>query len=225
MGILLKSISKSLGNPPQKILKDISFEIADGEYVSLTGRSGSGKSTLLYVMSDLDRVSEGHVVIDGKDTTNMKHEEIHEFRNRMMGFIFQFHYLLSELTGLENVLMPTYKFKENLIRRKRAQELLEMVGLGSRMHHLPREMSGGEQQRVAIARSLIMNPKYLFADEPTGALDTVNAEAVIDLLEKFNREEKTTVIMVTHDPDFAERARRKIVLSDGRLIRDSSKEF
>ncbi len=218
MGIALRNVSKTLGEPPQKILKNIELEIQDGEYVSLTGRSGSGKSTLLYVMSDLDRVTEGQVFIDGKDTTIMTHAETHEFRNRMMGFIFQFHYLLPELTGLENVLMPTYKFKEQISRKKRALELMEMVGLEQRMHHLPREMSGGEQQRVAIARSLIMNPRYLFADEPTGSLDTVNAEAAIELLEKFNREEKTTVVMVTHDPDFAERARRKIVLSDGRLV-------
>ena len=218
MSIIASHVYKILGDPPQEILKDISLEIKTGEFVSLTGRSGSGKSTLLYVLSNLDFPSRGEIIIDGKNTTKMNEDDLHRFRNQHMGFIFQFHYLLPELTALENVLVPTFKNNERIQRTPRAKEILDLVGLTDRMNSLPRHLSGGEQQRVAIARALIMNPKYLFADEPTGSLDTANAETVMQLLEQFNRTEKTTIVMVTHEPTFAKRAQRQIVLSDGMVI-------
>ncbi len=218
--LIAKNLYKRLGDPPQDILKDINLQVSDGEFLALTGRSGSGKSTLLYILSSLDKASSGSMLIDNSNLNQISDEELHHFRNQSMGFIFQFHYLLPELTALENVLMPTYKFNFQEEKRKRADELLELVGLSHRRHHLPHHLSGGEQQRVAVARALVMNPKYLFADEPTGALDTNNAEAIMQLLGKINREQNTTIVMVTHDPDFAAMAQRQVVLSDGRIISD-----
>jgi putative ABC transport system ATP-binding protein/lipoprotein-releasing system ATP-binding protein len=218
MGLIAKNVGKVFGNPPVRVLSDISLEISDGEFVSLTGRSGAGKSTLLYVLSSLDNASEGKVEIDGSDITQMESEKLYRFRNQRMGFVFQFHYLIAELTAIQNVLMPAMKFNEERKRRKRAEMLLEQFGLANKIDRYPRQLSGGEQQRLAIARSLIMEPKFLFADEPTGALDTVNAETVMKILRDCSREQGMTVIMVTHDPDFSLMADRQIRLADGRLV-------
>lgn len=218
MGIRVNGVSKFLGTPPTRVLDGISFEIHDGDYVSVTGRSGSGKSTLLYLLSTLDAASEGSVEIDGRDVRAMTEAELSRFRNARVGFVFQFNYLLSELTAFENVLLPARKHGEEAARRNRAQELLERFGLGDKGRRLPRQLSGGEQQRVAIARALVMEPGYVFADEPTGSLDTENSETVMKILEQANRDHGTTIVMVTHEADYAARARRRIQLSDGRLV-------
>ena len=221
MGIVAEHLGKAFGNPPARILSDISVSIDDGDFVSLTGRSGAGKSSLLYVLSSLDNPTEGMVTIDGTDIAKMDSKELHAVRNTDIGFVFQFHYLIAELTVLENVLVPALKLHQEVTKRSRAENLIAQFGLTDKLHRYPRQLSGGEMQRVALARAMIMQPKYLFADEPTGALDTINAEAVINILRKVNTEEKTTVIMVTHDPDFAKMTRRQIRMADGRIIEDA----
>ena len=221
MGIVSKHIGVQFGSPPVRVLTDVCLEIEDGEFVSLSGRSGAGKSTLLYVLSSLDNPSEGSVEISGRDITKMNSEELHQFRNQKMGFVFQFHYLIAELTAIQNVLMPAMKCKREIELRPRALALLEQFGLQEKRDRYPRQLSGGEQQRLAIARALIMSPQYLFADEPTGALDTVNAESVMKILQECSTKEKMTVIMVTHDPDFAAMAPRRIVLADGKVVNDN----
>ncbi len=217
MAIVARNLTKSFGQPPTTVLHSMNFEIQDGEFVSLTGRSGSGKSTLLYLLGALDFPSSGTVLVDNQDIMTMPESQLHQLRNTSVGFVFQSHYLLPELTMLENVLMPARKAKRLEALTSRALQLISDFGLAGKEHRLPRQLSGGEQQRVAIARALIMQPKYVFADEPTGALDSINGEIVMSLFEKANRENGTTIILVTHDPQFAERAHRQIKLVDGRL--------
>lgn len=188
MALISKKIFKSIGEPPVKILKDISFEIESGTFVALTGKSGSGKSTLLYILSSLDKATSGNVEIDGHDLSQFTTDELYEFRNKKMGFIFQSHFLISELTALENVILPAKRSTKSKNHQDRAHFLLAQCGLGSLTGRLPRQLSGGEQQRVAIARALMMNPKYLFADEPTGSLDTTNGELVMNLIKNANKE-------------------------------------
>lgn len=221
MSLRCKHVEKAIGDPATHILHDVSFDIDDGEFVSLTGRSGSGKSTLLYLLSSLDQPTSGTVEIDGHRLASMPSEDLHRFRNRHMGFVFQFHYLIDELTALENVLMPARKDKEEERRRERAIHLLSQFGLENKTDRLPRQLSGGEQQRVAIARALIMEPRYLFADEPTGSLDTANAAIVMKIIKEANEQKHTTVILVTHDQNFAKMAPRQIQLIDGRVASDN----
>lgn len=216
MGLVVDHIHKDFGK--QKVLKDINFKIENGEYVSISGRSGSGKSTLLYILSTLDIPTAGDVFLDECNTKKMNDHEIDVFRAKHIGFIFQFHYLIPELTTLENVLLPATNLKVESSKVERAKELLNELEILDQIHKYPSQMSGGQQQRVAIARALIMEPKYIFADEPTGNLDTYNAAKVMDMLDKINRESKTTIVLVTHDPDFAARAKREILLSDGRVV-------
>lgn len=218
----IQQVSKSFGVPPTKVLKEISLDVHRGEFVSLVGRSGSGKSTLMYIVSSLDRPSEGSVLLNGKDVAKMKQEELHDFRNQKIGFVFQFHYLLPELTALENVLMPARKFGLQESRRSYALELLKEFSLAGKEERYPSQLSGGEQQRVAIARALVMEPEFLFADEPTGNLDSENGNTVIKLLQRINREKQTTIVMVTHDPEFARQASRVVQLADGKVIADQS---
>ena len=217
--IKAEDIIKEFGDPPQRILHNISMEIKKGEFVSISGRSGSGKSTLLYIISSLDEPTSGHIHIDGKNVTHMSVDEIHEFRNRHIGFIFQFHYLLPELTALENILLPPRNL--GLLKKygPRANMLLEKLNIPYTRDKLPGQLSGGEQQRVAIARALIMEPRYIFADEPTGNLDTANAEIVMNILKETNKEKGTTIalVTVTHDPDYAAMADREIFLVDGHV--------
>ncbi len=215
--IKVDNVKKAFGEPAIEILHGISFEIPDKSFVSITGRSGSGKSTLLYSMSTLDHPTSGSVYFDGVEISTMNEKDVHEFRNLKMGFIFQFHYLLPELSALENVLMPARRTGQHIARRKRAIDLLTEFGMVEKLDRLPRQLSGGEQQRVAIARSLIQEPKYVFADEPTGNLDSANGEIVMNWLKKATRDSNTTVIYVTHDPDFAALADKKIFLKDGSL--------
>ncbi len=217
MSIRLVNVHQILGTPPNHILKGIDLDIKDGEFVALTGRSGSGKSTLLYVMSSLDKATQGEVFLDEQELRTLPQEKLHRFRNEKMGFVFQFHYLLPELTALDNVLMPVRKYHQTKNYLTKANDLLDTFGLQNQKNRLPRHLSGGEQQRVAIARSLILNPKYLFADEPTGNLDSHNGQKVMEILKKINTEEKTTIVFVTHDPGFASIATRQIHLVDGKI--------
>jgi lipoprotein-releasing system ATP-binding protein len=220
MGIEAKQVEKSFGFPPHRVLKDITLSIPDGEFISISGRSGSGKTTLLYLLSTLDRPTSGVIQMDGKNPYEMNSIELHKLRNRNIGFIFQFHYLLPELTSLENILLPARKQNLHVEKSGEAKRLMDLVGLSTKYDRFPSQMSGGEQQRVAIARALLMKPKYIFADEPTGNLDTYNSLIVMDLLKKIHREEKTTVVLVTHEPDYAAMASRKIELVDGEIKSD-----
>jgi ABC-type lipoprotein export system ATPase subunit len=217
MSLKVNKVTKNFGNPPTKVLQNINFDIQKGEFVSLTGKSGSGKSTLLYILSSLDVPTSGNVLIDGKDLHAMDEISIHQFRNLQMGFVFQFHYLLPELTALENALMPARKTFQEKSLEKKALDLFKEFDLSGKEHKKPSQLSGGEQQRVSIARALIMEPDYLFADEPTGNLDSINGKIVMDLFVKINKSHKTTIIYVTHDEDFADLAKRKIVLKDGQI--------
>ena len=212
------NLTKTFPNSKAPVLKGINLKIENGEFVSLVGRSGSGKSTLLYIISTLDRATSGDVLYDNTNVTNIPKEDIYKLRNKQIGFVFQFHYLIQELSALENVLLPARKANELEARRSLAMSLLKEVGLEGLESRYPAELSGGEQQRVAIARALIMEPTYLFADEPTGNLDSINGLKIIELFEKFNREKGTTIIYVTHDKEFAAKARRQISLVDGTLV-------
>lgn len=214
MSIVARNVGKAIG--PTQVLKDISLEIRDGEFVSLTGRSGAGKSTLLYLLSTLDAASEGAIEIENRTIQRMSASELCRFRNEKMGFVFQFHFLIAELTALENILLPARKYGQELQRKALAESLLERFGLGGKGGRLPRQLSGGEMQRVAIARALVMEPRYLFADEPTGSLDTANGELVMDIIRDAHRG-GMTVVLVTHDPDFAAQAERRIHLVDGKI--------
>ena len=214
--IEVKHLTQSFG--PSVVLHDLNFTVADGDYVSLTGRSGSGKTTLLYCISSLETPSEGEVIFDGVSLRNMDENALHVFRNQAIGFVFQFHYLLPELSALENILMPARKAKKEKQTRVFALDLLERFELSAHMHKRPGELSGGQAQRVAIIRAMAMKPKYLFADEPTGSLDSNNAKIIMDIFDDLNQTEGTTIICVTHDQDFAKAANRNLELFDGRFV-------
>lgn len=218
MGIEVLNLHKNFGTPPVHVLKGINLTINDGDLISIVGRSGSGKSTLLYIISTLDNASSGSIIYDRQAITELDDNAIHLLRNKAIGFVFQFHYLLPELTVLENVLLPAYKLKIQKEKRDYALSLIEEVGLRGKEDRRPGQISGGEQQRVAIARSLLMEPKYLFADEPTGNLDTGNGDMIMSLFHKINQTKKTTIVYVTHDLDYANQALRKIELVDGLLL-------
>lgn len=218
MAIVGEKIIKEFGSPPTAVLKGLDFRIEDGEFVSISGRSGSGKSTLLYIVSTLDLPTRGRVLIDGKDTRTLSSKELHAIRNTQVGFIFQFHYLLPELSALENVLLGPRNLGLQHEKQDYAMHLLDTVGVADQAHKLPGQMSGGQQQRVAIARALIMDPKYIFADEPTGNLDSVNGERVMEILRDVKKSRKTTIALVTHEPDYSKMADREIVLSDGEIV-------
>lgn len=219
MALIMKELTKSFGQPPTQVLKGISGEIQNGEMLSITGRSGSGKSTLLYIMSSLDQPTTGDIQIDNVSFAKMSSQEIHLFRNKQMGFVFQFHHLLPELTALENILMPALKTDSGPERKEFALELLNEFGIGDKGHSLPSQLSGGEQQRVAIARALVMKPPYLFADEPTGNLDSANGLLVMNLFKRINKERGTTIIYVTHDQTFSQMSTRQIYLADGKIVK------
>lgn len=222
--IQCRDIVKSFDDPPLTILKSISFEVEKGEFLSITGRSGSGKSTLLYVTSGLDDITSGEVTIGGKNIHKLDSREIHRMRNITMGFVFQFHYLLPEITALENILMPARKTAREKSRRDYALFLMKEFNIFNCKDKLPAKMSGGELQRTAIARSLIMEPEILFADEPTGNLDSENGNKIMEIFRKVNKELGTTVIMVTHETDYAKKADRVIHLVDGSIASDRRKK-
>ena len=204
------------------VLKGVDFSINSSEIVSIIGKSGSGKSTLLHILGTLDKADKGSVIIDGIDISALDSKEIALFRNSKIGFIFQFHHLLPEFTALENVLIPamiaksTGKSKEN-----RAKELLDYLGLTDRMSHKPNQLSGGEQQRVAVARALINDPSVVFADEPTGNLDSESSEELHQLLQKLRKEYNQTFVIVTHSKELSAISDRTIIMQDG-LIKSSS---
>ena len=206
------------GEVPTLALKGVSLEIAEGEFVALMGRSGSGKSTLLHQLGLLDMPTEGSVLINKFDVLSLTDSERTKFRLQYLGYVFQEYALIAEFTALENVFFPAMALGDN-DAKERAEHLLDLVGLKDRMHHYPNEMSGGEQQRVAIARSLINNPKVLFADEPTANLDTVSSEIIFKLFQKLNKELKQTILVVTHEPEDKRYVDRVIWLKDG-LIED-----
>ena len=217
MTIIANNIIKEFGEPPTKVIQGIDLTINDGEFVSISGRSGSGKSTLLYLLSTLDNPSHGNITIDGKDPQEMSVDELHLFRNQHLGFVFQFHFLLAELTTLENVLLPARRDGQHYEKEEYARELLKTFEIADKIDKLPSQMSGGEQQRVAIARAMIMKPKYLFADEPTGSLDTKNGDIVMDILVGANSERGTTLVLVTHEEEYAAMAKREVFLVDGKI--------
>ena len=219
MTIICNNLHKSFGEPPVDVIKGISLEIKDGEFVSISGRSGSGKSTLLYLLSTLDKPNQGEVLIDNRNPAELSVEELHRFRNESLGFVFQFHYLLPELTALENALLPARKTGQQSEREKAVIELFEQFEIAHAMHKIPSKLSGGEQQRAAIVRALSMRPRFLFADEPTGNLDSVNAETVMNILKQANREWDMTLVLVTHEQVFAKMAETEFFLKDGVLVR------
>jgi lipoprotein-releasing system ATP-binding protein len=205
-----------------EVLRGIDLAITRGEMVSIVGPSGAGKSTLLHLIGTLDMPTEGKVSIDGADVTRLSSSRVAELRNRTIGFVFQFHHLLPEFSAVENVMMPGL-IHGRLPRgelRNRAEKLLREVGLEHRLEHRPSEMSGGEQQRVALARSLVLEPKLLLADEPTGNLDTVNSSAIHELFHELNRVHGTTMVIVTHNPELARSIPRVISMRDGRVEQD-----
>ncbi|GAB3278049.1 ABC transporter ATP-binding protein [Actinocorallia lasiicapitis] len=202
-------------------LKGVSLIIGDGEYAAILGPSGSGKSTLMHLLGALDRPSTGTLLVGGRDVAELNDAELAELRNAHIGFVFQSFHLLARTSAVGNVAMPLqYRGLGRAECRERAVAALETVGLGHRLDHRPNQMSGGEQQRVAIARALVGEPKVVLADEPTGNLDTKTGHEVMDLLERLNGEEGVAIILVTHEPDVAERARRQIHIRDGLIERD-----
>ena len=219
---LFKSYRKgSLGIP---VLQGIDMQVREGEFLAVVGQSGCGKSTLLHLLGTLDQPDAGEVHFDGHRIDNLPGASRDLLRNRHFGMIFQFYHLLPELTALENVLVPaliaegtlSYWFRRARHRR-RAMEMLELVGIADRAKHKPREMSGGEMQRAAIARALLIQPRVLLADEPTGNLDRTTGEQIMHILRQLNREQKLTIVMVTHDPWIAEQADRVVRLAEGRM--------
>ncbi len=200
------------------VLDGIHFELSAGENLAIVGASGSGKSTLLYILGTLDRPTSGTVEIDGVDPFKLSLRELAAFRNQSIGFVFQDHHLLPQLTILENVLLPALaNGKPKQTEVERAQQLIEEVGLSSRIDHVPGRLSGGERQRVAVARALLHQPKLLLADEPTGNLDSDTADRIADLLLDLPRREGAALIMVTHSPELSRRAARCLKLADHRL--------
>lgn len=205
-----------------RVLHGIDLHIERGSFASLIGASGSGKSTLLHVLGALDRPTGGDVIFDNMNLKDLSDDELSDFRNLEVGFIFQFHYLLPEFSVLENVLIPDLIHSDTELPevRKRAIELLDYVGVGAIIDKNAGNISGGEQQRTAIARALINQPQLILADEPTGNLDSVNSDKVLELLRKINRELGTTILLVTHDRSLADKTDRIIELKDGKVIGD-----
>jgi putative ABC transport system ATP-binding protein len=217
--ISVRSVTKIYsGKVPTIALRDVSFDVEGGEFVAIMGRSGSGKSTLLHQLGLLDTPTSGQILIDGVDVLRLADDQRTTFRLNSLGYVFQEYALVAELTALENVYLPAFaRGLGSRDYRARATELLGVVSLGERLHHYPHELSGGEQQRVAIARSLVNEPKVLFADEPTANLDSVSSRVVLELFQRVNRELGQTIMMVTHEPDDLQYVDRAIWLRDGVL--------
>ncbi len=224
MSIVLqaKGISKNFHDPVTiQVLKDVSFEINRGEFVSVIGKSGCGKSTLLYILSTMDTDYEGDLLIDGVAMRNKKESELALVRNEKIGFVFQFHYLLNEFSVLRNVMLPGLKlgkYTEQEVEH-RAMEKLRVLGIDNEAHKLANQLSGGQKQRVAIARALINDPLIIMGDEPTGNLDKKNSQIVFDIFNELAHEFKQTLLIVTHDNEFAQSTDRIIEMEDGRIIR------
>lgn len=219
--IQLKNVTKTVrsGAEDLTILDNVSLEIPDGEFVAVTGASGSGKSTLLGLIAGLDAPTSGTISIDGADITTMSEDALAQIRSEKIGFIFQSFHLIPSLTAFENVLIPMeiLGLKD---AKSRAEQLLVDVDLTNRGHHYPTELSGGEQQRIAIARAFANQPKMLLADEPTGNLDSRNGSHIFDLMTELHKTNNVTLILVTHDAGLADKAQRQVILKDGRVVSD-----
>jgi putative ABC transport system ATP-binding protein len=227
--IAVRNLVKTIRNGPHEvqIIRDITFDVPARQCVAIMGPSGSGKSTLLGLMAGLDWPSSGSILIDGEDITKLPEDQMAQLRGKKLGFVFQSYHLIPTLTALENVTLPMefngglHGGTANNGAVTRANYLLESVGLTGRRSHYPAQLSGGEQQRVALARAFMMKPSVLLADEPTGNLDSENGRHVLELLLRLNKEEETTLVLVTHDELLASHAERRIVLKDGRIVEDS----
>jgi putative ABC transport system ATP-binding protein len=223
--LLARDLTKEYRSGDNKlaVLRDVSFSIPQGSFVAIVGPSGSGKTTLLGLLAGLDTPTRGQVLLDNADLTALSEDQRAKLRGEKVGFVFQSFQLLPTLTALENVQVPL-ELRGESGAADRARELLHRVGLGDRLHHFPMQLSGGEQQRVAIARAFSNAPRILFADEPTGNLDSDTGGRIVELLEALNRESNATIVLVTHDHALASHAQRIIRLSDGRVISDSQTE-
>jgi len=221
--ISVKNLHKTYGHglAATHALKGIDLEVEAGEFVAVMGRSGSGKSTLLHILGLLDALTSGSILVNGKDVLKLNEGEKARFRLEKLGYIFQEYSLLPEMTILENVYIPAVCLGRGNGYRRRASELLEIVGLGERLKHYPNEVSGGEQQRASIARALINQPKILFADEPTASLDIASARVILELFKKLNKEMGQTIVMVTHEPEDEKYVNRVIWLGDGLVDKET----
>lgn len=219
--IQIKNVTKIVrsGADDLTILDDVSIEIPDGQFVAITGASGSGKSTLLGLIAGLDAPTTGAILVDGEDITKMSEDNLATLRSDKLGFIFQSFHLIPSLTAFENILIPM-EIRGQKDSKDRAKDLLQQVGLTNRGHHYPTELSGGEQQRIAIARAFANNPKILLADEPTGNLDSRNGAHIFELMSNLHGQNNLSLVLVTHDQNLAERAQRQVILKDGKVISD-----
>lgn len=212
-------LSRIYGDGEQiRALDGVTLSVEAGEFLAVMGPSGSGKSTLLNVLGTLDRPTSGKVLVNGQDLSTLR--DVDRFRARTVGFMFQLHNLLPTLTARENVEIPMMGFLDARARRKRAEELLALVGLADRLNHLPGELSGGQRQRVAVARALANQPPLVLADEPTGSLDTAAGQELMHLLKELNQSQGVTFVIVTHDPSVARQTQRVLVMEDGRIVRE-----
>ena len=221
--VRIRNLQKTywIGQEKIEALRGIDLDIPQGEFISIVGTSGSGKSTLLNIMSGLERPTKGEILIAGNNLNKIPEKRLSDFRRDHIGFIFQSYNLLVQLTALENTVMPLiFRGMSKKERERQGREMLERVGLADRMLNRPNQMSGGQQQRVSIARALVNKPKIIFADEPTGNLDSKTTEEILDLIQRSARENNSTLVMVTHDPNVARRADRSIHLQDGQIIRE-----
>jgi len=220
--ISLRDIKKNffIGTPNElKVLKGINLDVYEGEFVAIVGQSGSGKSTLMNIIGALDRPTSGEYILDEVDVIKAKDSELSGIRNKKIGFVFQTYNLISKTTALRNVEMPMlYAGIGRKERQKRAEELMELVGMGDRMKHLPEELSGGQKQRVAIARAMANDPAIILADEPTGALDSETGRLVMDIFHKLHKEQGKTIVLITHSPELAEETERLITIKDGEIV-------
>jgi putative ABC transport system ATP-binding protein len=220
--IQIKNVTKIVRSGVENltILGDVSFDIPDGQFVAVTGASGSGKSTLLGLIAGLDAPTSGEIIIDNEDVTKMSEDSLAELRSKKLGFVFQSFHLIPSLTAFENVLVPM-EIAGIKDAKNRANKLLADVELTNRGHHFPNELSGGEQQRIAIARAFANNPKILLADEPTGNLDSRNGQHIFELMMNLQAENQTTLVLVTHDQELADKSQRIVRLKDGKIVTEN----
>ncbi len=220
----LKNVWKTykMGGTEVNALKDISLDINKGEFISITGASGSGKSTMMNLIGVLDIPTKGIVYLDGEDISSLSDSELAEVRGKKIGFVFQQFNLIPTLTALENVMLPM-EFQDDIEAKEKATKALELVGLKDRIHHKPAELSGGQIQRVSIARALVNNPEIILADEPTGNLDSKTGKYIMDFFEKLHKEQNKTIVLITHDQNLVKYGRRVVRLKDGEIIMGGKK--